>query len=315
MHHPSDAITALHTLISSINSLLSPLTEPQRAAQTRGLDLYHLGEYQDAEPALTIAAKAGDRDSQYALGEVIRRREGSISDNAKPWYRLAGAQDHVYSLMRLGDADSLDKARKLAQAGAEIGDGDAMLEMYELTQDIAWLKKAGTAACGEALYILAILYEKTPALVPATSDLSTMLDIILRRSAALGYPPAMYWLSNIKYLANVSYQERWLNKRLEHNHLGAVLTYSYALLHLFDTEQNLDRYDYSYDAIKGYGLLWLVVNSTRNYVRRAEAVEILANTGSTLTPEQIEAGKAFAEEWKNSHPPMSAYKLTYSSLQ
>jgi hypothetical protein len=140
MHNHSDEFTALHTLFTSIHSLFSPLTDPQRAAQARGLKLYHLGEYLDSETNLTVAATAGDRESQYALGEAIRHREGSVSEAAKTWYRLAGAQDHVYSLMRLGDADSIEKAKRLAQAGADIGDADAMLEMYELTQDIAWLK-------------------------------------------------------------------------------------------------------------------------------------------------------------------------------
>jgi uncharacterized protein len=316
MHIHADVFTALHTLIKSIHSLVSPLTDPQRAAKTRGLQRYHLREYLDAESDLTIAATAGDAESQYALGEIFRRREGNTSGSAKKWYELAGAQDHVYSLMRLGDTGALEKAGKLARERADIGDSDAMLEMYELTKDIVWLKKAGVAGNGEAIYIQALLYENDRALRPADSNWDSLRDIMLRKSAQAGFPPAMTWLSNLRVrYRNIPYQRYWLLKRLEHNDLSAVLAYSYALMHYFDTEQNLDRYNFSYDYIKGYGLLWLVVDSTREYIRHREAANLLATLTSRSTPEQIEAGKAFAMEWTDSHPPLCAYPLTYSDLK
>lgn len=316
MHTHTDELTALHTLISSMHSLMSTLTDPQRAARTRGLNRYHLREYLNAESDLTIAATAGDRDSQYALGEIFRRREGDSTGTAKHWYQLAGAQDHVYSLLRLGDADSREKARELAQAAIDAGDASALLQMYELTQDMAWLNKAAVANNAEAIYIQALLYEKNPALRPPNARWESLLDVILRKAANAGFPPAMYWLSNRAGMyRNIPYQQYWLNKRLEHNDLNAVLNYSYALLHLFDTEQNLDRYNFNYDPIKGYGLLWLVVANTREYIRHREAAGVLETVTSELTPDQISAGKAFAQEWQDTHPPLSAYPLTYSDLR
>ncbi|QJI44767.1 sel1 repeat family protein [Pseudomonas sp. ADAK2] len=316
MHIHTDVFTSLHTLITSIHSLVSPLTDPQRAAKTRGLERYRLREYLDAESDLTVAATAGDAESQYALGEIFRRREGNTSGTAKKWYELAGAQDHVYSLMRLGDAGSLEKASKLARERAEIGDSDAMLQMYELTEDIVWLKKANVAGNGEAIYIQTLLYENDESLRPADSKWDSLRDIMLRKSARAGFPPAMTWLSNLKPMyRNIPYQQYWLLKRLEHNDLNAVLTYSYALMHYFDTEEGLDRFNFRFDFTKGLGLLWLVVNNTREYFRHREAANLLATLTSRSTPEQIEAGKAFAREWKDAHPPLSAYALTYSDLK
>lgn len=314
MHH-HDPLTCVHTLITSLSPLLSPLTDDQQAARKNGLERYNLGEFEDAETNLTIAATAGDSDAQYALGEVIRHREGTISDAAKAWYRLAGKQHHVYALMRLGDADSLEQARKLANDLADLGNSDAMLQMYELTQDTNWLINAGNAGNGEVLYMLAILNERDPNL-SADRNWNARLDNLLRNAAAIGFPPAMYWLCNRpRYARNPAFQTYWLERRLGKNQLSAVLKYAYLLLHIFTDESDMELFSFNYDQVQGYGLLWLVVNTTRQFKRHGEAAEKLRTEAAKMTPDQIEAGKQFANKWKNTHPPMSAYNLTYSDLK
>jgi hypothetical protein len=37
------------------------------------------------------------------------------------------------------------------------------------------------------------------------------------------------------------------------------------------------------------------------------AEDVLPEIGAKMTPEQIEEAKAFAEEWKASHPPLSFF--------
>ena len=314
MHH-QDILTAAHHLITSFTHLLSPLTDEQLAARNKGLERYNLGEFLDAESDLTIAAMAGDSDAQYALGEVTQRSAGTINDAAKAWYRLAGEQSHVYALMRLGDINSLAKARKLAQNLVDVDDADAMLQMYELTKDTYWLSRAGAAGNGEALYLQAILSERTPELRNSPNG-NTKLDTLLIRSANLGFPPAMQWLERRPYFAlNAGFQTAMLSKRLEKNQLSAVMAYAYALLQVFVDKSDKNRYNVRRDKIKGYGLLWLVVNSTRQYIRHSEAAQTLETITATLNAEQIEAGKKFANDWKKQHPPLSAYNLTYSELK
>jgi len=97
MYTHSSALTTLFSLLNTLSSLIARLTNEQETARKKGLELYNLGEYRDSEAYLTIAATAGDRESQYALAEVIRRRENNLKEEDKnptpteigtPWQQL-----------------------------------------------------------------------------------------------------------------------------------------------------------------------------------------------------------------------------------
>jgi len=258
---------------------------------------------------LTISASAGDAPSQYALGEAIRRRVGSVGPDAQAWYRLAAAQDHVYALMRLGGETNLAKAKTLAQAGADAGDGEAMLQLYELTKDRSWLRKAGDAGCAEAYYIAALLYNKNP-------EASDNRDSMLRYAAFKGFPPAMKWLANTQtYYHNLSYQRIHLEKRLALNDLDGVMTYAGALGGFDIDENGTNRYHYPENKIHAYGLYWLVMDSTRQNPRHGEAAGYLQQLGSALNTEEIDTAKAYGRQWKTEHPALSEFRLTYSDLK
>lgn len=312
MYTHSDALTTLFDLLHSLSSLISHLNAQQQAARKKGLELYHLGEFEECETPLTISASAGDVQSQYALGEAIRRREGSIGRDARAWYRLAAAQGHVYALMRLGDEASQAEARSLAQAAADAGDGDAKLQLYELTQDQSWLVKAGQAGCAEAYYIAALLLDKK-----TVGDNTSTRDSMLRYAAtAQGYPPAMAWLANMRdYYNNIPYQQTYLERRLALNELNAVLTYATALAG-FDVDDNgVSRYGYATNPAHAYGLFWLVTDSTRQHPKHRDAAVYLQQLTDKLDAEKIEAGKAFGRQWKAGHPALSEFRLTYSDLK
>jgi hypothetical protein len=309
MYTHSDALTTLFDLLNSLNALISHLTVQQKAAKQRGLELYQLGEFEECEKPLTISASAGDAPSQYALGEAIRRRVGSINTEAQAWYQRAADQGHVYALMRLGGEPNLTKAKNLAQTRADANDGEAMLQLYELTKDRSWLRKAGEAGCAEAYYIAALLYDKNP-------EASDNRDSMLRYAAFKGFPPAMKWLANMQtYYRNLSYQRIHLEKRLALNDLDGVMTYAGALGG-FDIDQSgTNRYHYPENKIHAYGLYWLVMDSTRQNPRHGEAADFLRQLGSALNTEEIETAKAYGRRWKTEHPALSEFRLTYSDLQ
>ncbi|WP_210472569.1 hypothetical protein [Pseudomonas chlororaphis] len=52
-----------------LNQAHAQLSAEQQIAKDRGLTLYN--QYKVAKPELTIAAKAGDRESQYYLAEEL----------------------------------------------------------------------------------------------------------------------------------------------------------------------------------------------------------------------------------------------------
>ncbi|MDY0834556.1 sel1 repeat family protein [Pseudomonas sp. SED1] len=306
MYTHSDALTTLFDLLNSLNALISQLTTQQQAAKKRGLELYQLGEFEECETHLTISALAGDAPSQYALGEAIRRRVGSVSPEAQACYRLAADQDHVYALMRLGGETNLAKAKTLAQSRADAGDGEAMLQLYELTQDRSWLVKAGDAGCAEAYYIAALLFDKNQA--------SDNRDSMLRYAAFKDFPPAMTWLGNMQtYYRNLSYQRIHLEKRLALNELDGVMTYAAALAGI--NVEETSRYYYPINLTHAYGLYWLVMDSTRQNARHREAATCLQQLGTELSAEQIETAKAYGRQWKADHPALSEFRLTYSDMK
>ncbi|WP_160107713.1 tetratricopeptide repeat protein [Pseudomonas izuensis] len=316
MYSHLSVLTTLFNLRDTLSALISRITDQPQEAITKGIVLYNLGEFNQAKTYLTIGATAGDRASQYALAEVTRRQAGSITDEAKNWYRLAGAQDHVYALMRLGDEASLKKAKELAQAEAAKGNADAMLELYELDQNIETLKKAAHAGSLESQYILAVKYDKDASLFTNEGVRQSTIDLLLKNAAESGYSKAMHWLSN-RFPANRNHPVRrqWLEKRAELNDVNGVLNYGLGLCGFYEDDNGVDNeYGFSRNLVKGYGLIWLVVETTTELSRHTTAKQCLEETAKEMSTDQIAAAKTFAQQWEQSHPPMSEYRLTYSDV-
>ncbi|RKS12586.1 hypothetical protein BJ917_5825 [Pseudomonas sp. WPR_5_2] len=316
MHSHLSILTTLFNLRDTLSALITRITDQPQEAITKGIVLYNLGEFSQAKSYLTIGATAGDRASLYALAEVIRRQAGSITEEAKNWYRLAGAQDHVYALMRLGDEASLKKAKELAQTEADKGNADAMLELYELNQNIEALRKAADAGSLEGQYILAVKYDKDESLIADSRLRRATIDLLLRNAAEAGFPKAMHWYSNrFPINQNLPLRRQWLEKRAELNDVNGVLDYGLGLCGFYEDDNGVDKeYGFSRNLVKGYGLIWLVVETTAELSRHTTAKQCLEETAKEMTTDQIAAAKTFAQQWKKSHPPMSEYRLAYSDV-
>jgi TPR repeat protein len=322
MYTHSSALTTLFGLLNTLGTLISRFTDQQDTARKKGLELYNLGEFRSSEAYLTIAATAGDSESQYALAEVIRRREKSLDEKDKThadkdWYALAAAQGDIYALLRLADEASLEQAKTLAQARADSGDGQAMLQLYEMTKDIAWLKKSAEANFLEGQYILAIVHDKDHTFIPDAVERRTTIDSWLKRAAEGGFSKAMHWYSNRPPISqDLPARREWVIKRAQLNDVNAVLEYGYGLGGVYEDEDGVDtEYGFEKDLIKGYGLIWLVLDTTREFWRYNEASNNLSGIAKDMSSADMEAGKAFAQEWKGTHPPMWECRLTYSDLK
>ena len=313
--HP-DALTMLFGFLENLTSLIKSVQQQQEIAKKRGMELYNLGEFTHAEAYLKVPACAGDATAQFALGEVFRRQDKAVTEEAKKWYRLAAAQDHVYALMRLADEASVKKAQTLAQAAADGGSGEAMLQMYELTQDIEWLKKSAEANFEEGQYILALRYDKDTTLISDSVARHTAVNDLLKKAADAGFPKAMLWYSNRSPGSNDKAAKRqWLEKRVQISDVNAVLDYGYALSFDYTDEEDVNEYGYEQDLVKGYGLIWLVIDSTRDFFQLDTAISNLAHIGGGMTAEQIESAVTFAQDWKRTHGALSEYRLTYNDAR
>ena len=93
----------------------------------------------------------------------------------------------------------------------------------------------------------------------------------------------------------------WLEQAAAQGSQAAVGSYGAYLAH------TPDQLGYPLDLVKGYGLVSLLLEldgggGVEEYV--ADKLELIA---AKMTPEQIEEAKAFAKEWKASHPPLSFF--------
>jgi hypothetical protein len=313
-HEP--ALKSLFNLPDGLEMQTTQVTELPTQATTRGLALYNLGEFTQSQTYLTIGATAGNRDAQYALGEVFRRRAKGLTDDAKKWYGLAAAQNHVYALMRLGDDDSLKKAKELAQAEANKGNADAMLALYELDQNIATLKKAADAGSMEAQFILAIKYEEDKTLILDETERDTAIHGLLKKAADSGFSRAMHWSANRPpALWDLPVRRQLVEKRAQRNDVYGLLNYGRALGGFYTTEDGTDEYGFTEDLVKSYGLFWLIAETTRELSVHTLATQDLQSVATIMTADQITAAKVFARQWEVDHPPMSEYRLTYSDIK
>lgn len=316
MYTHESALKTLFNLRDGLVMQTTQVTELQTQATTKGLALYNLGEFTQSQTYLTIGATAGNRDAQYALGEVFRRRANGLTDDAKKWYGLAAAQNHVYALMRLGDDDSLKKAKELAQAEADKGNADAMLELYELDQDIATLKKAADTGSMEAQYILAIKYEEDKTLIVDQTERDTAINDLLKKAADNGFSRAIHWSANRPpALWDLPVRRQLVEKRAQRNDVYGLLNYGRALGGFYTAEDGTDEYGFTEDPVKSYGLFWLITETTRELPLHTLATQDLQSVATDMTADQIAAAKVFARQWEADHPPMSEYRLTYDDIK
>ncbi|WP_087945456.1 hypothetical protein [Pseudomonas chlororaphis] len=98
----SSIVTAIFLLLSSqVNAGLSP---EQQTAKEQGLILYNQFKATSAAPFLTVAAEAGDDESQYFLAEALRKKNHFMNSEAKKWYEAAASQGNLYAMIQLGRA-------------------------------------------------------------------------------------------------------------------------------------------------------------------------------------------------------------------
>lgn len=312
MYSHTDALKSFFNFVSSIQKMVDRVNEQWTTATTTGLQSYNLGEFRYAKNFLLIAATTGNRDVQYALAEVIRQGAGWVTEEAKGWYQQAADQNHVYALMRLGDEVSLKKARILADANTDRAEG--MLQIYELTKDIEWLRKSAAAGSAEAKYILAYQYSSDEKLIPDSTERDTQITNLLKQASVAGLPKAMSWYSNRPSVQNdLPTRRQWVEKRAELNDVNGLVDYAYALTHMSADDDGVDRaYGFEKDVVKAYALLWLVVETTRDFKRHAEISRNLIALEKDLTAADVVKAKELAQQWKMSHPPMSEYRLTYN---
>jgi len=93
----------------------------------------------------------------------------------------------------------------------------------------------------------------------------------------------------------------WTEKAVNLGSAEAIYGYGAFLAH------EPEQYGFPLDLIKAYGFIYMLKDLDGGGGMQENVEYKLPKIASKMTPEQIEQAKAFAEEWKATHPPLSFF--------
>ncbi|WXL24749.1 sel1 repeat family protein [Ectopseudomonas mendocina] len=307
------------SLLICSTGMAEKLTEEQQAAKTKGINLYN--QYKDGDPYLRVAAEAGDREAQYYLAESLRLDNRYMTEEAYKWYVAAAKQGDYYAMFRLADTkddlcsfinscpgnikDYRDWVRllwKTAEPLAEGGDAEAMLIMYNTTGDVEWIEKSAGAGYPDAQYYLAAMYEEGKGFFFPPWRRAEKIEELYRKSAEGGFPKGMMMYAGLLIeKGDLQAAREWTKKGAETGFETMLYNYGSYLAH------EPDKIGYELDLVRGYGIISLLLELDGGGGTLYLTEEKLKKIAAKMTPEQIEEAKAFAQEWKATHPPLSFF--------
>ncbi|WP_085707695.1 tetratricopeptide repeat protein [Pseudomonas sp. B35(2017)] len=290
-------------------------------APSSGIVLYNQLKLDTAFPVLEKEALSGDVDSQYYLGEALRKRNRYMTQGAQYWYETAAVNGSIYAMIQLGrknedlcramdncptstrsPAGWLTHAKKLLLAKANNGDPESLYLMYEITLDRTWLEKSANAGYALAQYWMAVSERQGEGFffIPGKRDASVKKWLLL--SSEGGNPKAMMDYLQILYEeGDMNSVRHWLEVAAGTGDQTATSNYGAYISH------TPDSVGYPLDLVKGYALFSLLkelddAGGIKDYVDRK-----IEKISEKMTPEQIEQAEGVAKEWKKTHPPLSFF--------
>ncbi|WP_085633832.1 MULTISPECIES: tetratricopeptide repeat protein [unclassified Pseudomonas] len=294
---------------------------PQGSGPTLGMILYNQLKIDSAISELEKEAQSGKVDSQYYLGEALRKRYRHMTSEAQHWYEAAANNGNIYAMIQLNrsnhdlcrqmkncpmseksPADWLKKANDLALAKANEGDPESLYLMYEITLDREWLEKSARAGYPLAQYWMAVGDRQGEGLFLIPGKREEAVSQWLKKASEGGNPKAMMDYIEILYkkgdLEGVRY---WLQAAAETGDQRAISSYGSYIAHA------PDQVGYPLDQVKGYALISLLKELDGGGAIQDFVQDTLEEIGSKMSAEQIEQSKSVAREWKATHPPLSFF--------
>jgi hypothetical protein len=322
-----DFTKTIFTLFIVCNSAWAELTREQEDARVKGVFLYNMNDGYTSKPFLEIAARAGDGESQYYLAELIRLRKKYITPEAQVLYEAAAEKGDIYAMMRLADkGDDLchimencppdiktpqqwsESARALAKERVSQGDTEAMYQLFLLTGKFDWLTMAAESGFPRAQYRLGGIYEDGFGTFLIPGNRKKEIEKWYKASAEGGYAPGMSRYADLlQKFGDLQGAGYWTEKAAEAGHFGSMSSYAAWTAHM------PDEVGYPLDLVKAYGLTLLMAEADpgRGPSSPGYGGQVLPEVAAKMTPEQIEAGKAYAKEWAKTHPPLSRFPPKY----
>ena len=295
-------------------------SEPARKVSS-GIILFNQLKLDEALSMLEKEAQSGSVESQYYLGEALRKRNRYMTPEAQHWYETAALNGSIYAMIQLGRKNEdlckimdncpasakspvewLTHAKELLLAKANNGDPESLYLMYEITFDRVWLEKSANARYALAQYWMAVSERQGEGFffIPGRRDASVKNWLLL--SSEGGYPKAMMdYLEILHKEGDTESIRHWLELAAGTGYQAAVSSYGAYISH------TPDKVGYPMDIVKGYALYSLLKELDGGGGIKRFAEKKLDSIAEKMTPEQIEQSKVVAEQWKTTHPPLSFF--------
>nr|WP_256588147.1 sel1 repeat family protein [Pseudomonas sp. AD21] len=308
------------TAIVCIAATPASASEPAHEVSP-GIILYNQFKFDTAFTTLEEEARSGSAESQYYLGEALRRRSRYMTPEAQHWYETAAMSGSIYAMIQLGrakndlcatmencppsqktQAEWFMEAKKITLPKANNGDPESLYLMYEITLDHQWLEKSANAGYPLAQYWMAVSERQGEGyfFIPGGRDASVRKWLLL--SSEGGNPKAMMeYLETLYEKGEMESIRHWLEVAAATGEQEAMSNYGAY------TSHTPDKVGYPLDLVKGYAIFSLLKElgdsgGVQDYVDRK-----IDKIAEKMTPEQIEQSKTVAQEWKDTHPPLSFF--------
>lgn len=285
---------------------------------------YNLKWNRPALPLLEKAARAGDADSQYFIGEIERKSATYVTDESQHWYELAASQGHVYAMMRLfnvklsvcrllDNCSGLSKegdvwrayAKRVAEQQAAQGNGKAMFQLFLMTSKFDWLVRSAKARFPEGQHWLAIQYLQGRGFFIIPGSRQREVEELLFSAAEAGFGPAMEKLEEIfRQRGDKACAVMWTERAAKAGSLKSMIRYAARMANTSEYHR------YPLDLVKAYGVALVLSNAGLPSRVVSDRINLKKLT-KLMSEEQVEEGKVFASEWERIYSPLSLFPVEY----
>lgn len=326
------------TLLAVLASLLLiPLTLPSawalgdeaQVAKEEGMRLYGMRRVDLAIPFLEQAAKEGDTEAMYYLGESNRRLVmGNMNQAALDWYYQAAQRGEPYSMLRLFDGGACElgdvcpengddwpqAALELTLPKAEDGDPEAMAALYYIyyyvkepdeKEALNWLHRAAEAGNAWAMNLLGERARDEGNSFELNMEQLEAAEAWFRRAAEEGYAPGMNNLAVVlSHLEHYEESREWREESSRAGHInGRRWIAACNIVPTLRDFKDLCRAALEPDPAKG----WAILLAIQEEVSGSYSDQDLDIYREHVTLEQRAEGERMKEEWLGLKPPLSYF--------
>ncbi|MBP5980324.1 MAG: sel1 repeat family protein [Halomonas sp.] len=303
------------------------LDEEAQAAKDEGMRLYNAHQRSRSTPYLEIAAKAGDAEAMYYLGEVDRLRHMGLTQVALDWYYQAAQHGEPYAMLRLFDGGACElgevcpengddwpqEALELTLPKAEAGDPEAMAALYNIyyyleepdeEEALKWLHRAAEAGNTNAMNWLGKRTRNDNDAYDSDTERLEAAEVWFRRAAEAGYAPGMNNLASVlNHLNQPKEAWEWMTRASETGHMNGRGWLAACNVAPNEVGRELCRGAPEPDPAEG----WAIFLAIHEEVPGTSSENALRAYRDIVTPEQRAEGERMKDDWLGLEPPLSYF--------